>query len=141
MSIMALKTRLRLSLVTPGSPGRSTSLEELGVALLSLLHSGPETLLLLQTVALALGGIPLLLLGLRRLPELPLVAAAFVGAYLVTPEILGEALYDFHALALATPLLLLALWALDAQRYRWFVVAAVLAALCKEEVALSLVPL
>jgi uncharacterized membrane protein len=113
----------------------------LPIALLYLLHSGPETLLLLQTVALALGGIPLLLLGLRRLPELPLVAAAFVGAYLVTPEILGEALYDFHGVALATPLLLLALWALDARRYRWFVVAAALAAICKEEVALSLLPL
>src|SRR6266699_415416 len=111
------------------------------IAPLYLLHSGPETLLLLQTMALALGGIPLLLLGLRRLPELPLVAAAFVGAYLVTPEILGEALYDFHGVALATPLLLLALWALEERRYRWFVCSALLAALCKEEVALSLVPL
>jgi uncharacterized membrane protein len=111
------------------------------IAPLYLIHSGPETLLVLQTLALALGGIPLLLLGLRRLPELPLVSAAFVGAYLATPEILGEALYDFHAVTLATPLLLLALWALDARRYRCFVVAAVLAALCKEEVALSLIPL
>src|SRR6266699_562437 len=111
------------------------------IAPLYLLHSGPETLLLLQTMALALGGIPLLRLALRRLPELPLVAAAFVGAYLVTPEILGEALWDFHSVTLATPLLLLALWALDARRYRWVVVAVVLAAICKEEVALSLVPL
>ncbi len=111
------------------------------VAPLYLLHAGPETLLLLQTVALALGGIPLLLLGLRRLPELPLVAATFVAAYLATPEIVGEALWDFHFVALATPLLLVTLWALDARRYRWFAIAAVLAALCKEDVALSLVPL
>src|SRR6266487_1810794 len=111
------------------------------IAPLYLLHTGPETLILLQAMALALGGIPLFLLGLRRLPELPLVAAAFVGAYLATPEILGEALFDFHSVAQPTPLLLLTLWALDAQRYRWFVVAGVLASLCKEEVALSLVPL
>ncbi len=111
------------------------------IAPLYLLHSGPETLLVLQTMALALGGIPLLLLGLRRLPELPLVAAAFVWAYLATPEILGEALFDFHGVTLATPLLLLALWALDARHYQWFAVAAVLAVLCKEDVALSLVPL
>jgi len=111
------------------------------IAPLYLLHSGPETLLLLQTLALSLSGIPLLLLGLRCLPDLPLVAAAFVAAYLATPEILGEALWDFHAVALATPLLLLALWAMDVQRYRWFAVAAVLATLCKEEVALSLIPL
>jgi uncharacterized membrane protein len=111
------------------------------IAPLYLLHAGPETLILLQTIALALGGIPLLLLGLRRLPEVPLVATAFVGAYLTTPEILGEALWEFHGVTLATPLLLLALWALDGRRYRWFAVGAILAALCKEDVALSLVPL
>lgn len=106
-----------------------------------LLHSGPETLLILQTVALALGAIPLFLLCLRRLPEAPLVGVAFVAAYLLAPELLGEALWDFHAVALATPLLLLALWALDARRYSWFVVAGVLAALTKEDVALALIPL
>ena len=111
------------------------------IAPLYLLHTGPETLILLQAMALALGGIPLFLLGLRRLPELPLVAAAFVGAYLATPEILGEALFDFHSVALATPLLLLTLWAVEARRYRWLAIAAVLAALSKEEVALSLIPL
>jgi len=111
------------------------------IAPLYLLHTGPETLILLQAVTLALGSIPLFLLGLRRLPELPLVAAAFVGAYLATPEILGEALFDFHGVALATPLLLLTLWAVEARRYRWLAIAAVLAALCKEEVALSLIPL
>lgn len=111
------------------------------IAPLYLLHAGPETLIIAQAIALALGGIPLLLLGLRRLPEAPLVATAFVGAYLTTPEILGEALWEFHGVTLATPLLLLALWALDARRYRWFATACVLAAFCKKEVALSLVPL
>ena len=41
-------------------------------------------------------------------------------------------------MALATPLLILAIWALDAGRYRTFAVAAILAALTKEDVALSL---
>ena len=111
------------------------------IAPLYLIHSGPETLLILQTVALALGGIPLFLLALRRLPEAPLAGVAFVTAYLLAPELLGEALWDFHAVALATPLLLLALWALDARRYRWLVAAAVLAALTKEDVALALIPM
>ncbi|HLJ80064.1 MAG TPA: DUF2079 domain-containing protein [Ktedonobacterales bacterium] len=111
------------------------------IAPLYLIHSGPETLLILQTVALALGGIPLFLLCLRRLPEAPLVGVAFVAAYLLAPELLGEALWDFHAVALATPLLLLALWALDARRYSWFIAAGVLAALTKEDVVLALVPL
>lgn len=111
------------------------------VAPLYLLHSGPETLILLQTVALALGSIPLFLLSLRRLPALPLLAAAFVAAYLLAPELLGEAIWDFHPVALATPLMLLAVWSVDAHRYRWFIAAAVLAAMTKEDVALALIPL
>lgn len=111
------------------------------IAPLYLIHSGPETLILLQTFALALGAIPLFLLSLRRLPDLPLVGVAFVAAYLIAPELLGSAMWDFHPVALATPLLLLALWAMDARRYRWFVVASVLASCTKEDVALALIPL
>jgi uncharacterized membrane protein len=111
------------------------------VALFYLIHSGPETLLILQTIALALGAVPLFLLGRRRLPELPLTAAAIACAYLLSPALLGEALWDFHPVALATPLLLLAVWALDSRRYTLFVVAAVLAAMTKEDVALALIPL
>jgi uncharacterized membrane protein len=111
------------------------------LAPLYLIHSGPETLLVTQSIALALGGLPLFLLARRHLPALPLVGAAFVAAYYLSPQLLGEALWDFHPVALATPLLLTALWALDARRYGWFVAAAVLAALTKEDVALSLIPL
>ncbi|MFI5272213.1 MAG: DUF2079 domain-containing protein [Ktedonobacterales bacterium] len=111
------------------------------IAPLYLLHAGPETLIALQTVALALGAIPLFLLGLRHLPGHPLVCAALACAYLLTPALLGAMFWDFHPVVLATPLLVLAVWALDARHYRWFLVAAVLAALTKEDVALSLIPL
>ncbi|HEY1391613.1 MAG TPA: DUF2079 domain-containing protein [Ktedonobacterales bacterium] len=103
-----------------------------------LIHDGPETLIVVQNVALALGAIPLFLLSLRRLPGLPLLGVAFAASYLLAPEFLGAALWDFHSVALATPLLILAVWALDAGRYRTFAVAAILAALTKEDVALSL---
>ena len=111
------------------------------IAPLYLIHQGPETLIALQSVSLALGAIPIFLLGLRRLPDHPLVAAVLAGAYLVTPALLGSFFWDFHPVALAMPLLALAIWALDARRYGWFVAAAVLAAMTKEDVALSLVPL
>jgi uncharacterized membrane protein len=111
------------------------------IAPLYLVHAGAETLLVLQTVALVLGAIPLLALALRRLPEAPLLGLCFVLAYLLAPELLGEALYDFHPVALATPLLLAAFWALDARRYGWLVLAGVLAAACKEDMALALVPI
>ena len=111
------------------------------IAPLYLIHSGPQTLILLQTIALALGAIPLFLLARRRLPELPFVGVAFVASYLLAPELLGSAMWDFHPVALATPLLMTAIWALDARRYRWFIVTALLAAFTKEDVALALIPL
>ncbi len=111
------------------------------VAIFYWLHSGPETLLVLQTGALALGAIPLFLLGRRRISALPLTAAALACAYLAAPTLLGVALWDFHAVALATPLILLAVWALDTRRFAVFAVAAFLAAMTKEDVALALIPL
>ena len=103
-----------------------------------LINSGPETLIVIQNVAMALGAIPLFMLSLRRLPTLPLLGVAFAASYLLAPEFLGAALWDFHSVALATPLLILAIWALDAGRYRTFAIAAILAALTKEDIALSL---
>jgi len=108
------------------------------IAPLYLIYPGPPTLIVTQTIALALGAIPLFALSLRRLPTHPFVGVAFVFAYLISPLLLGSALWDFHAVALATPLLLLALWALDARRYVWFWVGAILALATKEDVGLSL---
>jgi len=108
------------------------------LAPLYLIYAGPPTLLITQTVAQALGSIPLFLLSLRRLPKLPLMGVAIVFSYLISPLLLGAALWDFHAVALATPLLIWALWALDARRYRQFLVAVTLAAATKEDVGLSI---
>jgi uncharacterized membrane protein len=107
------------------------------LALLYLIHSGPETLLVTQTLALALGAIPLFALSLRRLPQAPFVGVALVFAYLICPLTLGIALWEFHPVALATPLLIAAVWALDARRYRWFLLFALLAMTTKEEIGLS----
>jgi len=107
------------------------------LALLYLIHSGPATLLVTQTVALALGAIPLFALSLRRMPHLPFIGVGLVFAYLLSPFAIGSALWDFHPVALATPLLLVALWALDARHYGWFLAAAILAITTKEDVGLS----
>ncbi|HET9109307.1 MAG TPA: DUF2079 domain-containing protein [Ktedonobacterales bacterium] len=109
----------------------------LPLSLLYLIHAGPETLLVTQTVALALGAFPLFALSLRRAPKLPFVGVGLVFAYLLNPFTISEALWDFHPVTLATPLLLAALWALDARRYRWFLAAAILAIATKEDVGLS----
>jgi uncharacterized membrane protein len=107
------------------------------LAPLYLIHSGPETLLVTQTVALGLGALPLCGLSLRRLPQWPLLAVVFAAAYLLSPLLMGEALWDFHPVALATPLLLTAILALDARNYGWFLATAIIAMSTKEDVGLS----
>lgn len=109
----------------------------LPLSLLYLIHAGPATLLVTQTLALALGALPLFALSLRRLPDAPFIGVGLVFAYLLSPFTLSEALWDFHPVTLATPLLLAALWALDARRYGWFLAAAILAIATKEDVGLS----
>ncbi len=107
------------------------------LALLYLIHSGPETLLVTQTLAVALGAIPLFALSLRRMPRFPFIGVGLVVAYLLSPFTMGLTLWDFHPVSLAAPLLLLTVWALDARHYRWFLVAAILAIATKEDVGLA----
>lgn len=114
-----------------------------------------RALLLLQVVAVALGVLPLYHLGLRRCEILlserqrmqvwlwePLqqltrpLAFALGVAYLLSPQLQSALLTEFHAAPLAVPLILWAFWAVDARRWGQFVLAAVLVALVKEEMAL-----
>ncbi len=108
----------------------------LPVSLLYLFHADPRILLVFQTLVLALGALPVFLLTRRTIPEWPLLAPVMVVAYLLAPALLGLNLFDFHPLALATPLLLYAVLALEQKRYSWFLVACILASACKEEVPL-----
>ena len=122
------------------------------ISLLYLLHDGPETLLWLQTVGIALGAIPLYLLARRRFSGSPDAAAgpdagpspwvldwlpvAFVGIYLLAPSLQAANLSDFHAVALSPALLLAAFYCLETDRPWGFAAFAFLAAMCKEEVGL-----
>src|SRR5579871_5805456 len=109
----------------------------LPLSLLYLIHSSPETLLIFQTLALGLGAIPVFLLARHWLPRWPLVGVLLVITYLFAPALMGENLFDFHPVALATPLLLAAMLAMEKRRYGWFLLAAGLAAMCKEDIGIS----
>jgi uncharacterized membrane protein len=109
----------------------------LPLALLYLIHSSPETLLIFQSLALGLGAIPVFLLARHWLPRWPLVGVALVLTYLLCPSLLGENLFDFHPVTLATPLLIAAVLAMEKRRYGWFLLVAGLAAMCKEDVGLT----
>jgi uncharacterized membrane protein len=126
------------------------------IAPLYLIHDGPETLLWLQTIGIALGAIPLYLIirhriqsripsAGRRLPNhvsrsmlrLSLwLPVAFVIIYLLSPQLEAANLSDFHTVALSPSLLLAAFFFLETDRPWGFVLFAFLAAMCKEEVGL-----
>lgn len=110
----------------------------LPLSLLYIFHADPRILLVFQTLALVSGALPVFLLTRKYLPEFPILAALMATAYLLSPALLGLNIFDFHPLALATPLLLYAVLALTYKRYVWFLVACVLAAACKEDVPLTI---
>jgi uncharacterized membrane protein len=105
------------------------------ISLLYLFHSGPEILFLLQSVVVALGAIPVFALARLKLKNDGL-ALIFALIYLLFPAIQGATLLDFHAVTLAPTFLLAAFYFLETRRPGWFALFALLAAACKEEIAL-----
>src|SRR5947209_12442070 len=104
----------------------------LPLSLLYAFHADPRILLVFQTLALASGALPVFLLTRKYLPQWPILAALMAAAYLLSPALLGLNIFDFHPVSLATPLLLYAILALEYKRYGWFILACILAAMCKE---------
>jgi uncharacterized membrane protein len=95
----------------------------------------PDLLLVAQTIAIGVGALPVFWLARKHLRS-GRAAAGFALAYLLYPATGWLALNEFHPVALATPLLLFAFWYLDEDRLVPFVLCAVAASLCKEEIAL-----
>jgi uncharacterized membrane protein len=95
----------------------------------------PRALLVLQAVLLAASSLPLFLYARRR--RLPSSSALLVQTtYLGFVGVWSAALFDFHEVAFAAPLVALALWALDVRRLWLFIACCVLGALVKEDVVL-----
>ncbi len=105
------------------------------ISLLYLIYSGPEILFALQAVIVALGAIPVFALARQKLKNDGL-ALIFALVYLMFPAMQGATLLDFHAVTLAPTFLLAAFFFLETRRSGWFALFAVLAAACKEEIAL-----
>ena len=132
----------------------------LPIALLYLLWKSPDMLLLLQTVALALGALPVYWLardGLRsavsagpapgrqattKMPGqvssllVELSALAFALVYLLYPPLHAANVYEFHPTTLAVPLLLYALFFLRQRRFLLFFAFILLAMGAKEVIPL-----
>jgi uncharacterized membrane protein len=109
----------------------------LPLSLLYAFHADPRILLVFQTLALGSGALPVFLLTRRYIPEWPIFAPLMATAYLLSPALLGLNIFDFHPVSLATPLLLYAILALTYKHYVWFLIACILACMCKEDIPLS----
>lgn len=92
---------------------------------------GPETLLVVQSLLLAASTIPVYLFARRRLEEG--LALAMTAAYAVSWGLQKTAWFDFHELSFAPLLIALAVWAIDAARWKPFWVASVGLLLAKED--------
>jgi uncharacterized membrane protein len=106
------------------------------VAPLYLLKPDARTLLVLQSLMLALGAVPIYLLAREKLHSTAL-AIAFSASYLLFPALHGINTFDFHQIALVTALLLWALYFLETGRTKLFLLFLLGAAATKEEVALT----
>src|SRR5712691_7175202 len=110
----------------------------LPLSLLYAFGADPRILLAFQTLALGSGSLPGFLLTRSTLPQCPLPGGWWATTDLLAPALIGMNIFDFHPVALATPLLLYALLALEYKHYAWFLVACVLAACTKEDVPLAI---
>lgn len=107
----------------------------IALAPLYLVHSGAETLLVVQAVVVALGAVPAYLLA-RRATGRAWLSLVFPIAYLLHPSLQDAVLDDFHAVTLSSCFLMWAIYQAHRNSIGWFALFAVLAAATKEEVSL-----
>jgi uncharacterized membrane protein len=99
------------------------------------LWPSPTMLLVVQAIVIALGALPVFWLARKHLRS-QWMPALFALAYLLYAPVQWLALDEFHAVALACPFLLYALWYLDEERLLAALPFLALAALTKEELPL-----
>lgn len=107
-----------------------------------ILYSGPETLLILQTIILASGAIAVFLLsrkvlGSEKFKEAGVLSLVFAFSYLMYTPMQRANLFDFHAVTLSTATLLFMFYFYWMGRYRASFLFLILSLLSKEQVALT----
>jgi uncharacterized membrane protein len=96
-----------------------------------------ELLLVLQSIWLGAGVVPVFLIARRKLKSAS-AGLIFAVSYVLYPALHGANLYEFHSLALIVPLLLWLLFFLETERRGAYFVVLGLLLLCREDVPLLL---
>lgn len=104
------------------------------------IYSGPETLLVIQALVVGLGA--LAVYGISKIvfeknKNTRLISLFFSFAYLMYPALQRANQFDFHAVALATPLLLCMFYFYLNKKYACSFTYAIIALLTKEQVGLT----
>ncbi len=94
-----------------------------------------RVLLISESVALALGAIPVFFLTWRVLKS-RVIALGISFVYLINPGMQWTDIYDFHAVAFAIPTLLSAFYFTYVKKWKLFLLFAFIAILTKEEISL-----
>jgi uncharacterized membrane protein len=105
------------------------------IAPLYYLYDSPETLLIIQTVVVALGAWPVFQLARKRL-ETEWGGIIFALAYLLYTPLESANMFDFHGVTLVPSFLLFALYFLEVQRWLPLWISLGLAIMCKEDISL-----
>jgi uncharacterized membrane protein len=100
------------------------------------IFSGPETLLVLQTIIVALGAIPIYMLSKLILRSKYLgIILAFV--YLMYPPLQRANLFDFHPVMLSTTFLLFMFYFFTVKKYWLSIIFFILSIFSKEQIPLT----
>lgn len=105
-----------------------------------IIWSGPETLLVIQTVMLAAGAVGLYLISLHVFTDERYsrwLGLLFGILYLMNPAMENSNLFEFHGVTLATSLLIYMFYFWLRRKYIWSFVFFIFALLTKEEVSLT----
>jgi len=105
------------------------------ISLFYLVIPGPKTLLVLQTLVVAIGAFPAFWLARLRLRN-ELAAVGIALLYLLYPALQQAENFDFHAVTMTASLLLFTLYFMYTRRTVWLFVFAILSMACKEEIPL-----
>ncbi len=110
------------------------------VAPFYFIHSGPSTLLIVQTVVLALGAIPIFLLAkfeFRKFKYGEVISLIFSLAYLLYTPMERANIFDFHGVTLVTTFLLFMFYFWFTEKFRLSFLFLVLSLLTKEQIGLT----
>ena len=100
-----------------------------------LLWDNVNFLLIIQSLIIALGAIPVYLLS-KKLLKHTFLAFVMVSVYLLHPSLEWANIYDFHTITIAAPIIITSYYFAYTKKIKLFYLFVILALLCREDVSL-----